>query len=389
MNKVTISVAIVLVILLLTVTGCTSKAGPTQAPPRTPTPSASPQQTPPSAPVNLTTNAVSQSTVSIQWLDNSNNEDGFRIYRGTSLVGTVGTNVQNYQDAGLQQGTTYQYAVKAYNQAGESPAAVYTVTTPAPPSAPSNLTAGEISQSGIQLQWIDNSDNEDGFMIYRGSALIASVAVNMNAYQDTGLQPATTYQYAVIAYNQVGESQASTNTVKTLNPPITIRLDRIGVYDNREPWLRGNGDVYVLVGVVDGNNSIQLKFPSGQDQTYSLDKDETVSIGAIIYSASEVGDSLTIAFQGYESDGGNFEQLAYEALGMALYGYIPGGSTLLQLFSINLGDLIGNLLGQEHDWLGSYELTGNQINNWGIDVVLKDERGVDCLRLWFTIESQG
>ena len=282
MNKVTISVAIVLVVLLLAMTGCTSKARPAPAPPRTPNPSVSPQETPPSAPVNLTSNAVSQSTVSIQWLDNSNNEDGFRIYRGTILVGTVGANVQSYQDTGLQQGTNYQYAVKAYNQAGASPAAVYTVTTPAPPSAPSNLTAGEISQSGVQLQWIDNSDNEDGFMIYRGSALIASVAVNTNAYQDTGLQPATTYQYAVIAYNQVGESQASTNTVKTLNPPITIRLDRIGVYDNREPWIRGNGDVYVLVGVVDGNTSMGLKFPSGQDQTYSLDKDETVSIGAII-----------------------------------------------------------------------------------------------------------
>ena len=63
----------------------------------------------------------------------------------------------------------------------------------------------------------------------------------------------------------------------------------------------------------------------------------------------------------------------------------------MQLFGINLNNLIGTLLGQEHDWLGSYELTGNQTNNWGIgqyiDVVLKDERGVDCLRLWFTIES--
>ncbi len=261
----------------------------------------------------------------------------------------------------------------------------------APPSAPVNLTASVVSQSTVNIQWLDNSNNEDGFLIYRDSALIANVGVNVNTYQDTGLQPATTYQYAVIAYNRVGESQASTNTLKTLNPPITIRLDRIGVYDNREPLLRGNGDVYVLVGIVDGNTSMKLKFPSGQDQTYSLDKDETVSIEDIIYSTSEVGDTLTIAFQGYESDGGNFEQLAYEALGMALAGYIPGGPTLLQLSGINLGNLIGTLLGQEHDWLGSYELTGNQVNNWSIgqyiDVVLKDERGVDCLRLWFTIES--
>jgi len=248
-----------------------------------------------------------------------------------------------------------------------------------------------VSQSTVNIQWLDNSNNEQGFMIYRDGTLIANVGANANTYQDTGLQPATTYQYAVIAYNQVGESQACTNTIKTLNPPITIWLDGIGVHDNREPWIRGNGDVYVLVGVVDGNTSMKLKFPSGQDETYSLDKDETVSIRAIIYSTSEVGDSLTIAFQGYESDGGDFEQLAYEALGMALDGYIPGGSALLELVGINLDNLIGNLLGQEHDWLGSYELTCNHDNGWCvgqyIDIVLRDERGVDCLRLWFTIES--
>ncbi len=307
MNKLTRSVAIVLLVLLLAMTGCTSRAGPTQEPPRAATPSVSPKVTPPSAPVNLAANAVSQSTVTIQWLDNSNNEDGFRIYRGNRLIGTVGANVQSYQD--------------------------------------------------------------------------------------TGLQPATSYQYAVIAYNQVGESQASITTVKTLNPPITIRLDRIGVHDNREPWIRGNGDVYVLIGIVDENSSLKLKFPPGQDETYSLDKNETINIGATIYSTDEVGDSLTIAFKGYESDGGNFEQLAYQALGMAVDGYVSGGaaSTLLQMFDINLGNFIGNLLGQEHDWLGSYELTCNHNNNWHVgqytDIVLQDERGVDCLRLWFTIES--
>ena len=389
MNKVTIGVAIVLLVLILAIAGCTSRSEPDAI--TAPAPTSSLSQTLPSAPVNLTANAVSQTTVNIQWLDNSNNEDGFRIYRGTSLVGTVAANVQTYQDTGLQQGTTYQYAVKAYNQAGESSASLCSVTTLASPSAPSNLTAGTVSQSEVELQWLDNSNNEDGFRIYRGNSLIGTVSANTNSFQDTGLQPANTYQYAVIAYNQVGESQACTNTIKTLNPPITIWLDRIGVYDNREPSIRGNGDVYVLVGVVDGNTSMKLKFPSGQDETYSLDKDETVNIRAIIYSTSEVGDSLTIAFQGYESDGGNFEQLAYEALGMALDAYIPGGSTLLELAGIDLSNLIGNLLGQAHDWLGSYELTCNHNNNWCIgqyiDIVLQDERGVDCLRLWFTIES--
>ncbi len=108
-----------------------------------------------------------------------------------------------------------------------------------------------------------------------------------------------------------------------------------------------------------------------------------------------MGDSLVIAFGGYESDGGNYEQLAYQALAGALSAFIAGGgaSALLHLFDMNLGSLIGSLLGEEHDWLGSYELVCNQANGWGAgqytDLVLRDERGVECLRLWFTVEVGG
>jgi len=342
----------------------------------------------------LEASAVSQDTVDIRWLDNSNNEDGFRIYRGTSLVETARANSSGFQDTGLQPGTTYDYAVKAYNQAGESQAALCTVTTLAPPTAPSDLAASAVSHSGLELKWVDNSDDEDGFAIYRDNTPIASVGVNVNSYEDTGLQPATTYQYAVIAFNQIGESEPCKSTIKTSNPPITIRLDRIGVYDNREPLLRGKGDVYVLNAVVDGINSGRLKFPSGQDETYSLDKNEIVTIGATIYSTGEVTDDLRIMFVGYESDGGAFEQLAYEALGMAIVSYMTSGQTtaLAESFHTSLGNIIGTLLGAEDDFLGQYELMCNKGNNWCIgkytDIVLQDERGVDCLRLWFTVESK-
>ena len=196
-------------------------------------------------------------------------------------------------------------------------AAAPTATTP---SAPVNVSAQAVSQTTINILWLDNSNNEDGFRIYRDTSLVATVAASIQTYKDAGLQPATTYQYAVTAYNPIGESPASTNSLKTLNPPVRIRLDRIGVYDNRESWPRSidGGEVYVLVGIVDGNNSVTLKFPAGQDQHYGLDKNETVDIGNIIYSADAVGDSLVIAFEGYESDGGNFEQLAYWALGLAV-----------------------------------------------------------------------
>jgi len=347
----------------------------------------------PSAPANLEANALSPSVVEIRWLDNSNNEDGFKIYRGTTLVGTVPPNTNIFQDTGLQPGNTYQYAIRAYNQAGESQVALCSVTTPAPPSVPANLVLNAVSQTAVQLMWEDTSNNEDGFRIFRDGILISSVEANINKYNDIGLRPATHYQYSVIAFNKIGESQSCSKSIETLNPPIRIWLNGLGVYDNRESLLRGMGDVYVLIGIVDGSSSVELKFPQGQGQTYSLDKNETVSIDTIVYSSSEVADSLQIFFVGYESDGGPFEQIAYEVLGMAVDYYTAGMTTgLAEAFDINLATIIGSILGDEDDFLGQYELRCDKNNNWGIgqytDIVLQDERGVDCLRLWFTIESQ-
>ncbi|MFC1969083.1 hypothetical protein ACFLVF_01165 [Chloroflexota bacterium] len=154
----------------------------------------------------------------------------------------------------------------------------------------------------------------------------------------------------IFAYNNQGENLEGAQEPEP-NPSITIRLDRIGVHDNRESFPRGAGDVYVNVEVSDGNGSAELRFPSGDGQTYSLDKDETVNIGATIYSTDEVGDFLALAVVGYESDGAITTD----------------------------------------DFLGSYERTWKRDNNWGIgkyeDIALEDERGVRCLRLWFTIES--
>jgi len=261
--------------------------------------------------------------------------------------------------------------------------------TPTSPNSPYNLNATATSATSIDIRWVDDSNNEDGFRIYRDDSLIADVGPNTEDYQDGNLEPTTTYEYAVEAYNQVGESGLSQCTAITLNPPITVKLNKIGVHDNREPFLRGNGDVYVLVAISDGDSSIALKFPTGEGQTYSLDKDETVNINSTIFSTAEVGDYITLAIIGYESDGGSFEQIAYEALAMAVE-YQTGMGSILEEFDVSLGEIIGQILGEEDDWLGSYEETWGKNDDWGVgtykDIVCEDERGVSCLRLWFTVE---
>lgn len=92
------------------------------------------QGNPPAAPSGLTLTArKSKHKVVIKWTDNSNNETGFKIYRGTSasnlsLIKTKSANIVKHVDKNLTAGTVYYYKVCAYNNDGETCTSVKSVT---------------------------------------------------------------------------------------------------------------------------------------------------------------------------------------------------------------------------------------------------------------------
>lgn len=69
-------------------------------------------------------------TVNLDWTDNSDNEDGFNIYRSLttngstwtmwSNIGSVGSNITTYQDIIYTSIISASYQVSAYNSVGES-----------------------------------------------------------------------------------------------------------------------------------------------------------------------------------------------------------------------------------------------------------------------------
>ena len=102
-----------------------------------------------------------------------------------------------------------------------------TLSPPAVPAAPSNLWAMAESQTEMNLGWVDNSNNEHGFRVYRDGQLMKILGSNRASWLDTGLHCGTTYQYYVTAYNANGESAASNiataNTHDCLTPSPTPR----------------------------------------------------------------------------------------------------------------------------------------------------------------------
>ncbi len=75
---------------------------------------------PPNAPYDLQATVASQSQINLAWTDDSDNESGFRVYRGGSYLVQTGTGVTTYQDLGLSCNTEYCYSVTAFNAVGES-----------------------------------------------------------------------------------------------------------------------------------------------------------------------------------------------------------------------------------------------------------------------------
>ena len=183
----------------------------------------------PAAPTNLSATAVSSSRIDLSWTDNATDESGFKIYRSTDGVTfiwyyTPGANATSFSDTGRTASTTYHYRLLAYNANGNSGFSnTVSATTFGPPSAPSNLTATAISSSRIDLAWIDNSTDEDGFKIYRSTdnvnfAFYATVGANVTTRSNTSLSGSTTYYYRVFAYNSGGNS-ANSNVASATTLP--------------------------------------------------------------------------------------------------------------------------------------------------------------------------
>lgn len=190
--------------------------------------------TPLAAPTNLGATAVSQSQINLVWTDNAGNEDGFKIERrndsasGTfAQIDTVTVDEESYNDIGLDANTTYSYRVRAYNTGGDSGYSNIDSDTTflSIPEAPTNLAANYYSSSTyewISLNWDDNSDNETGFKIERGTdgenfEQIDTVGANYRWYDDWTVESGNTYYYRVRAYNGSGNSDYS-NTVQESVP---------------------------------------------------------------------------------------------------------------------------------------------------------------------------
>jgi autotransporter-associated beta strand protein len=126
---------------------------------------------------------------------------------------------------------------------------------PPPPDAPGGLTATPVSDSQINLAWIDNSTNESNFLIERSVnnsvfTQIAAVGTDVTSFSDTNLPSGTTFYYRVRASNSGGYSSYSdVANARTLGVPPPTGLAATP----------GNGQVALNWNASDGATSYNVK----------------------------------------------------------------------------------------------------------------------------------
>jgi hypothetical protein len=188
---------------------------------------------------------ITNTSARISFLDNSNNEDGFRVrvynFNTNALVQTFdvaslsGTGGFQYADiTGLTANTLYKVVITAFaSGCGESN-----------PTHPSSLTNGRfkttnstcpltpsayvgtynMTNSGARISFVDNADNETGFKVYvyDGATLVktltlpASAGIGKYQYANiTGLNANTFYTVKVSAFNVGCESPKTTPSSAT------------------------------------------------------------------------------------------------------------------------------------------------------------------------------
>lgn len=158
---------------------------------------------------------------------------GYRVYRNDSLVASP--SIHWVHDADLAAGTVYRYQVTAVDAEGRQSAKspVLEIRTqggePQLPEPPTGLRVVSTTHSVVTLAWIAARRNMPArrYRVERDGKEVATV--DSTGYADSGLEPDTTYAYAVYSIAEDGSASLEPAQVQARTQPAA----------GTQPWTAG------------------------------------------------------------------------------------------------------------------------------------------------------
>lgn len=185
----------------------------------------------PSLPRSFSADPNSATQIKLSWSsasDSGSGIKGYNIYREGSATPLNTTPLTDtvFIDTGLEAGKTYTYQIEVIDNAGnksertslktvrtENAPRTVDVTAPTTPGQP---TVSLITEDSLRITWSPSTDtggsNLSGYKLYRNGVQIATPLTAL--FNDSGLIPATSYTYTVVAYDGAGNTSA-TGTART------------------------------------------------------------------------------------------------------------------------------------------------------------------------------
>lgn len=257
---------------------------------------------PPFKPYDIRILKFDNQYINIGWKDSSKNIEKYELWKKINLDGeyslfeSVPGNTNNINDYNLDTNQIYFYKVRGIKNSGVSEfsnevntAGIITSGNLYPPT---DLTAVVTSSQKVQLNWKDNSDNENYFVVQRSIdnikySDVAALSQNTTSYLDNSpLSVGANYYYRIKAYSNTDSAFSNVVMIKIssylLLPPsnLTATYDKsIGVIELR--WNKSdnyalyfdierkiNDNSFQLLKRVDANSTLYLDFNVSAQQTY-------------------------------------------------------------------------------------------------------------------------